>query len=439
MPGSGSGSASVPGSVPASASGAVVPDAVGEAARRGRLAVVATLVRLTGDFDLAEDCWQDALERALITWPVAGVPDKPEAWLSVVARNRALDMLKRRRTERDKLGDLHLLLRPLGRPDGRGAMADDRLKLLFACCHPALPVAGRVALTLKTVTGLSTREVARAFLTSEATMSQRLLRAKTKIANAGIALRVPPADQLADRIDGVLTVIYLLFNEGYWASEGEVVRDALSREAIQLGLLTVELLPAHDEARALLALMFLQDSRRRARIGGGGELVPIDEQDRALWDRDQINAGLGLLLKISADRPPGAYCLQAAIAALHATADRPELTDWARIVEAYDALLVIQNSPVVALNRLVAVSFRDGPGRALEQLSALEDDLGDYPLLPAVRADLLRRAGRIAEAVPAYQSAVTRARSEAERRFLVRRLGELAERGGGGWTSGAVH
>ena len=411
----------------APASGAVVPDAVGEAARRGRLAVVATLVRLTGDFDLAEDCWQDALERALITWPVAGVPDKPEAWLSVVARNRALDVLKRRRTERDKLGDLHVPLRPLVRSGGPDAMEDDRLKLLFACCHPALPLAGRVALTLKTVTGLSTREVARAFLTSEATMSQRLLRTKTKIAHAGIALRVPPADQLADRIDGVLTVIYLLFNEGYWASGGEVVRDALSREAIQLGLLVVELLPAHHEARALLALMLLQDSRRRARISDGGELVPIDEQDRALWDRGQINAGLGLLRGISADRPPGPYCLQAAIAALHATADRPELTDWARIVEAYDALLVIQNSPVVALNRLVALSFRDGPGHALEQLSVLAQDLGEYALLPAVRADLLRRAGRIAEAVSAYQSAATHARSEAERRFLVRRLGELGE------------
>lgn len=411
------------------APGAAAPHAVGEAARRGRLAVVATLVRLTGDFDLAEDCWQDALERALITWPVDGVPDNPEAWLSVVARHRALDVLKRRRTERDKLGDVHFVSRPLGDRFGgaRGAMDDDRLKLLFACCHPALPVAGRVALTLKTVTGLSTREVARAFLTSEATMSQRLLRAKTKIAHAGISLRVPPPDQLADRIDGVLTVIYLLFNEGYWASGGELQRDALAREAIRLGVLMVELLPGHDEARALLALMLLQDSRRRARVDARGELVPIDEQDRTLWDGDQINAGLGILMKIPADRVPGPYRLQAAIAALHATAPRAELTDWARIVKAYDALLVVQDSPVVALNRLVALSFRDGPDRALDELSVLEKDLEGYALLPAIRADLLRRAGRVAEAVPAYRAAMDEARSDAERRFLARRLGELSQ------------
>jgi RNA polymerase sigma-70 factor (ECF subfamily) len=401
------------------------PDTVAAAVRRGRLAVVATLVRLTGDFDLAEDCWQDAVERALIKWPADGVPDKPEAWLSVVARNRALDVIRRRRTELDRLHDLHAASRsPRATP---GAMDDDRLKLLFACCHPALPAAGRVALTLKTVTGLSTREVARAFLVSEATMGQRLLRTKTKIKNAGIALRVPPADQVADRIDGVLAVIYLLFTEGYSATEGPPLRDALTREAIGLALLMVDLLPAHDEARALLALTLLQDSRRRARVGGCGELVPIDEQDRALWDRGQIDAGLRTLFGIPPDHAPGPYRLQAAIAALHATAPRAESTDWGRIVEAYDALLALQDSPVIALNRLVALSFRDGPERALDLLPALQQDLADYPPLHAVRADLLRRAARVAEAIPAYRIAMDQARTDAERRFLARRLSELSD------------
>ena len=402
---------------------ATAPDTVAVAVRRGRLAVIATLVRLTGDFDLAEDCWQDAVEQALIKWPVNGVPDKPEAWLSVVARNRAIDALRRRRTELDKLHDLHAASRPQG---GRPcAVDDDRLKLLFACCHPALPVAGRVALTLKTVTGLSTREVARAFLVSEATMSQRLLRTKTKIKNAGIPLRVPPADQFADRVDGVLAVIYLLFTEGYSATEGPPLREALAREAIELALLVVDMLPAHDEARALLALMLLQDSRRRARISGSGELMPIDEQDRALWDHEQINAGLRALVDISPDQTCGPYRLQAAIAALHATAERAESTDWGRVVKAYDALLAIQYNPVIALNRLVALSFRDGPDRALELLPMLQEELEGYPLLAAVHADFLRRAGRIAAAIPAYRTAMGQARTGAERRFLARRLGEL--------------
>lgn len=404
------------------AGSATASDTVATAVRRGRLAVVATLVRLTGDFDLAEDCWQDAVEQALTKWPVSGVPDKPEAWLSVVARNRAIDVLRRRRTELDKLYDLHAASQP---QSARACAADDRLKLLFACCHPALPAAGRVALTLKTVTGLSTREVARAFLVSEATMGQRLLRTKTKIKNAGIALRVPPADQFADRVDGVLAVIYLLFTEGYSATEGPPTREALAREAIELALLVVDLLPAHDEARALLALMLLQDSRRRARISDSGELVPIDEQNRALWDRDQINAGIRTLVAISPDQNPGPYRLQAAIAALHATAERPESTDWARVVKAYDALLAIQDNPVIALNRLVALSFRDGPDRALELLPTLQEELVGYPLLPAVHADLLRRAGHVAAAIPVYRTAMDQARTDAERRFLARRLGEL--------------
>ena len=408
---------------------AAAAEAVGQAARRGRLAVVATLVRVTRDFDLAEDCWQDALERALARWPIDGIPDNPEGWLSVAARHRALDVLKRRRTERDKLPQLHAMTpQNLPMPEtGESVYDDDRLKLLFACCHPALPLAGRVALTLKTVTGRSTREVARAFLVSEATMSQRLLRTKTKIAHAGIALRVPPPDRLAERVDGVLAVIYLLFNEGYLATEGEPLRDGLTREAIEIGILLVDLLPDHDEARALLALMLLQNSRRHARISSLGELVPINEQDRGLWDRDQLSAGLRTLTSISSDTTPGPYRLHAAIAALHATATRPEHTDWTRIVSAYDALLGLQDSPVIALNRLIAVSYRDGPESALAQLPTLNDVLAEYPVLAAARADFLRRARRPEEATAAYQIAIQQANTEAERRYLRRRLIEVSE------------
>jgi RNA polymerase sigma-70 factor (ECF subfamily) len=408
---------------------AVVAEAVGESARRGRLAVIATLVRLTGDFDLAEDCWQDALERALARWPVQGIPDNPEAWLSTAARHRALDILKRLHTERDKLFQLHAMTRhhPPEAATGESVYDDDRLKLLFACCHPALPLAGRVALTLKTVTGLSTREVARAFLVSEATMSQRLLRTKTKIAHAAIALRVPPADHLADRIDSVLTVIYLLFNEGHLSTDGEPLRNSLTREAIELGALLVDLLPDHDEVRALVALMLLQDSRRHARISSAGELVPINEQDRGLWDRDQITTGLRVLTSTSPKTAPGPYRLQAAIAALHATARRADVTDWTRIVRAYDALLALQDSPVIALNRLIALSFRDGPESALNQLPTLDGALDGYPPLAAARADLLRRAGRRHEAMAAYKRAISQANTEAERRYLRRRLTEISE------------
>ena len=408
---------------------AAVAEAVGQAARRGRLVVVAGLVRLTGDFDLAEDCWQDALERALARWPVDGIPDNPEGWLSVTARRRALDALKRRRTERDKLPQLHAMSEQVqpSPPTVASVYDDDRLKLLFACCHPALPLAGRVALTLKTVAGLSTREVARAFLVSEATMSQRLLRTKTKIAHAGIALRVPPSERLEDRVDGVLTVVYLLFNEGYFATEGEPLRDTLTREAIELGTLLVDLLPDHDEVRALLALMLLQDSRRHARVNSLGELVPIDEQDRGLWDRDQLAAGLRTLTSIPPERSPGPYRLHAAVAALHATAPRAELTDWTRIVRAYDALLARQDSPVIALNRLIALSFRDGPSSALAQLSTVDEALAGYPALAAARADFLRRAGRVGEAAAAYRVAIGQAATEAERRYLRRRLTEVSD------------
>ena len=405
-----------------------VAEAVGSAVRRARLAIVATLVRLTRDFDLAEDCLQDAVERALEHWPRDGIPATPEAWLTVTARRRALDVLRRRRTESGVLPRLYAESEDEVLPPDEPASPydDDRLKLLFACCHPALPLAGRVALTLKTVTGLSTREVARAFLVSEATMGQRLLRAKTKIAHAGIALRVPPADQLADRVSGVLAVVYLLFSEGYFATEGGPVREQLTREAIQLGLLLSELLPDDDEARSLVALMLLQDSRRRARVTADGSLVPMEEQDRTQWDADEIGAGLRLLAA-TREGPAGPYRLQAAIAALHATAPTAGATDWARVVRAYDALLALQDSPVVALNRLVAVGFRDGPQAALAQLDPVAARLPGYGPAAAVRADLLRRAGRQAEATAAYRVAIDLVGTAAERRVLECRLAELDE------------
>ncbi|MET0772866.1 MAG: sigma-70 family RNA polymerase sigma factor [Candidatus Limnocylindrales bacterium] len=402
--------------------------AVEEAVRRERLALVATLVRVTRDFDLAEDCVQDAAERALARWPEDGIPDNPAAWLSVAARRRALDVLKRRRVEHEKLEQVLTMTDPVDRDPTAvgtpGPYDDDRLRLLFACCHPALPLAGRVALTLKVVTGLSTREIARAFLVSEATMSQRLLRAKGKIEHAGIALRVPPADQLEDRIDAVLAVVYLLFSEGYSATEGEPLRDALAQEAISLGEVLVALMPHDDEARSLLALMLLQHSRRAARFVDG-DLVPIDEQDRERWDRASIDAGLRMLASVGSGEP-GSYRLQAVIAALHATAPSAAATDWVRIVRAYDALLALRgDDPVIELNRLVAVSFRDGPETALASLPALDEALPGYPLLPAVRADLLRRAGRSAEAAIDYREAIHVARTDAERRFLARRLAEV--------------
>lgn len=403
--------------------------AAASAARAARLAIVASLVSLTCDFDLAEDCFHDALERALARWPRDGIPDNPAGWLQVTARRRALDVLKRQTTERSRLQDLHAMFENYI-PDPAGPSTpydDDRLKLLFACCHPALPLAGRVALTLKTVTGLSTREIARAVLVSEATMGQRLLRTKTKIANAGIALRVPPDDQLADRIDAVLMVVYLLFNEGYFATQGEPLRDGLTREAIELGTLLLKLLPGHDEARSLLALMLLQDSRRRARVSAEGGLVPLNEQDRSLWDQAEVQAGLRLLAA-PPDASPGPYRLQAAITALHATARTPEATDWERIVQAYDALLAISGTPVVALNRLIAVSYRDGPDVALAGLPDVARRLDGSPLVAATRADLLRRKGRLAEAEAAYLAAIDTTGNDAERRFLEHRLTEVRRR-----------
>jgi RNA polymerase sigma-70 factor, ECF subfamily len=397
-----------------------------------RLRVVAGLIRTTGDWELAEDCFQDAVERALARWPREGVPDNPAAWLTTTARRRALDVLRRRRTEADKLREVAAGLEGAG-PDADGhdpygrVYRDDRVRLLFTCCHPALPLAGQVALTLRTVAGLSTREIARAFLVSEATMNQRLLRTRNKIAHAGIRLKVPEPHRLAERTAGVLAVVYLIFNEGYAGTAG--IRDDLAEEALRLSALVAQLLPDDDEAHGLRALLLLQHARRAARTGADGGLVTLAEQDRGRWDRAMILAGLAALARARASgRPPGWYRLQAEIAAEHTTSHAPAATDWSRVVAGYDRLLALQPSPVVALNRAVAVGFRDGPDAGLTALGELEaaGGLAGYRLLPAVRADLLRRAGRGREAAAAYRLALDAAATDAERRFLAGRLSEVA-------------
>ncbi|MGI8417126.1 MAG: RNA polymerase sigma factor, partial [Nakamurella sp.] len=362
------------------------------------------------------------------------VPDNPAAWLTTTAHRRALDVLRRRRTESDKLRELTAMAsidqRPTGEPDpgGGGGYADDRLQLLFACCHPALPLAGRVALTLKTVGELSTGEVASAFLVSEATMGQRLLRTKSKIAHTGIALRVPEPHRIADRIAGVLTVIYLIFNEGYSVT-GENSHDDLAGEAVRLAGLVARLLPEDDEVLGLAALLRLQHARRATRTDSGGDLLPMEEQDRSRWDNALLADGLASLAAARASgRPAGPYRLQAEIAAEHATAETAAATDWISIVADYDALLALQPSPVVALNRAIAVGFRDGPEEGLRAVAQIDGaaPLTGYHLLPATRADLLRRAGRADEAAIEYREAIGLVRTDAERRFLERRLRELS-------------
>jgi RNA polymerase sigma-70 factor (ECF subfamily) len=384
-----------------------------------RATLVATLIRLTGDWDLAEDCVQDAVERALARWPRDGVPRSPGAWLTTVARRRALDVLRRRQTERAKVQEAAIMDTPLRDPPD--PLSDDLLRLIFTCSHPALPLESRVALTLKAVAGLSTAEIARAFLVSEATLSQRLLRTKRKIARAGIPYRVPPDQLLAERTSGVLAVLYLIFNEGYGRSDGR-----LSAEAIRLTRLLVDLMPHEEEARGLLALMLLQEARRSTRFDAAGELVPMEEQDRSRWDRAMIEEGCRQLRRAgTSGRPPGAYRLQAEIAACHASAHDAGSTPWGRIVRLFDALLLVRPSPVIALNRAIAVGFRDGYDAGLGELAVL-DGLDAYPLLPAARGDFLRRLGRHQEARHAYRDALGLTRDGTpERRLLERRLAEV--------------
>jgi RNA polymerase sigma-70 factor (ECF subfamily) len=394
--------------------------------------VVATLIRVTGDWDLAEECAQDAFALALSHWPRDGIPRTPGAWLTTTARNRALDKLRRRATEAVKLQEVVAvpdLSEPTTDDEDESGIRDDRLRLIFTCCHPALPLEARVALTLRTLTGLTTTEIARAFLVPEATMAQRLVRAKHKIRNAAIPYRVPAAHLLPERMSAVLGVVYLLFNEGYAASAGPaLVRHDLCAEAIRLARILTGLMPDEPEAFGLLALMLLHHARRAARLDADGELVTLADQDRSAWDTTEIDEGVRLLDAALRQRRPGAYQVQAAIAACHATATQADQTDWAEIAALYGQLARLTPSPVVELNRAVAVAMADGPAVGLTIVAALEASgaLEGYYLLPATRADLLRRLNRPVEAAAAYQAALDLTTGETERRYLARRLAEMS-------------
>ena len=380
---------------------------------------MARLIRDLRDIDLAEDALQDALATALETWPRAGVPESPGAWLTVTARRKAIDRLRRERRH----AELVTQLEEVAPVDDR-TIPDERLSLVFTCCHPALAPDAQVALTLRLVGGLTTAEIARAFLVSEETLAQRLVRAKSKIRAAGIPYRVPPDHLLPDRLASALAVVYLIFNEGYSATGGDAItRPDLMAEAIRLGGILAALMPDEPEALGLEALMLLHASRTHARTGAGGELVLLEDQDRSLWDNDLISRGGALLDRAVALRRPGPYQLQAAVAALHAQADAPEETDWPQIAQLYGELARLQPSPVVELNRAVAVAMAEGPDAGLELLDGLP--LQRYHLFHAARADLLRRSGRAAEAHAAYERARELATNDTERAFLERRLAAL--------------
>jgi RNA polymerase sigma-70 factor (ECF subfamily) len=400
--------------------------------RDERAAVLATLIRYVGDFQVAEDAVQDAFEAALAAWRRDGIPEKPAAWITVTARRRAIDRLRRDQSISDRAERLAALLR-LDQEEHSGmseasAIADDRLRLIFTCCHPALDMSARVALTLRTLGGLTTSEVARAFLVAEPTMGKRIVRAKRKIADAHIPYRVPSGEDLPDRVRGVLSVIYLIFNEGYSASEGDhLVRVELCDEAIRLGRLVCALMPDDAEARGLLALMLLHDARRTARVDENGGYVPLEAQNRSRWDGDRIREGLQALERALRSGSPGPYRLQAAIAALHLRAADAGTTDWARIAVLYEALGRLTPSPVVELNRATAVGFAHGAAAGLELLAPLLSDpaLERYQPLHATHAELLRRAGDLTGAVRAYERAIAFSANGVERAELERRLEAL--------------
>jgi len=403
---------------------------VGAVYRADSRRVLATLIRLLNDFDLAEEALHDAFTAAVEQWPRDGVPVNPRAWLVSTGRFKAIDSMRRRARFDASLGELAKQLDAgfsgAVEPEGQD-LEDDRLRLIFTCCHPALPPDAQLALTLREVCGLTTEEIARAFLTAPPTIAKRIVRAKAKIRDARIPYEVPPRAEMPDRLDTVLRVIYVVFTEGYSASSGgSLTRPDVSAEAIRLGRLLVELLP-EPEAVGLLGLMLLHESRRAARSSPEGELVLLDDQDRSLWNRDHIVEGLALVERALSSRRFGAYTLQAAIAAVHAEAPTAAATDWAQIVGLYDVLARANPSSVVDLNRAVAVAMRDGPLAGLALIDAILDrgDLEDFYLAHSARADLCRRLGRTAEARASYQRALSLARLEPAQRFLKRRLGEL--------------